>query len=157
MSEKNGSAILHESLLHRPSRNRPLLAEVPDHPPFGYFPRDPLELVEIFLAGIDSQVIKYRCCQVCRGNGVIRDVPGIPIRASVYLPAPNSSARQQGGESMRPMVASRCGINLWRAAKFATANDDRVVQPFSLAQFSHQCRESRIEYLIEFGMGFVIV
>ena len=56
------------------------------------------------------------------------------IAGADHLPSGNSATRQHHAEHPRPVIAAACGIELWRAAKLAHRDHERIVEQSSLAE-----------------------
>ena len=55
------------------------------------------------------------------------------------------------------MVAAVGGVDVWRAAKFAGADDDCLVEQFARAQLADERGEGGIENGVLRDVGFVVV
>src|SRR5437660_1771321 len=84
--------------------------------------------------------------------GMLLRIRAVAVRRSVDLPAAHAAARQQGGVTGGPVVASagtdivrRRGADLRRTPELAHRDHERLVEQSALGQVLDQCRRRLIE------------
>src|SRR6202012_4945733 len=89
------------------------------HGPFG--------VVDVVLRLVDPELVIHRGEDVLRRDGMFFRELGASITFAQYHAALDPPTGHGHGEDVRPVVAARVLVDPRRAAKFAPAQDERVV------------------------------
>ena len=104
--------------------------------------------VEVGRVEWDLHVVVDGCREVARRDGAFFDLAAISFRRSNDLAMAKTAPRHAHRHDDRPMVAAVHAIlssHIWRAAKFAHRDDQRVVEKSTLFEIADQCRQDVVE------------